>query len=425
MPGEENASAYTAFTKLCEPVMKTLDAKLASPRNGNAKDSHVKLAILFIVLMFPMLGAWAGQQPLVAISDPPGDDHGAGTLTYPQRADFQSGDLDLLQLKISRDGEGFWFEAMFKNPIRDPGSVINDVGAESLANFARKGFYQFNLDIYVDTDRIRDSGNTFTLPGRQVQIDPAYAWEKVVILTPRPELMRRQLLDAMTEQYPDRTNAETEASVDQAMFFPTRIRVRGKSIAFFVPAGFFAGSDGTDWAVTALVTGAMTTIPADLTIFPSTKKPLERLELGVMQPAPGRQKDTFGYSGAVPSPVVDMLSASTEQQVRQLAAKNDLTGVSWGPHAVNDARPIPQAASNAPVSTESSTEVKTVVPVGKLFQPENPVIAKPAEEKTPEPGSPADPSIVKRLQTLQQLFDQKLIDETEYKEQKQRILKEL
>lgn len=378
----------------------------------------MKSSLLFIALMLPMPSAWA--QPLVTISDPPGDDYGAGTLTYPQRADFQAGDLDLLQLQISRDQEGFWFEAMFKNAIRDPGGVTNPAGGESLANFARKGFYQFNLDIYVDTDRAHGSGNTYTLPGRQVRIAPGYAWERAVILTPRPELMRRQLLDALTEQHPDRTLAETEASVNLAMFFPARIRVRGKSITFFVPYSFFSGSDGTDWAVTALVTGALTTISADLSLIPSSKKPLERLQLGAMQPAPGHPKDMFGYSGAAPSPVVDLLGVSIEQQVRQLAAKHELTGISWGPHAVNDARPIAQPASNAPATVASPATATAAVPVDQLFQPENPATSKPAE------ASPAiDLSLAQRLRTLQQLFDQKLIDEGEYKQQKQRILKEL
>lgn len=379
----------------------------------------MKSALLFIALILP-LSAWAAPQPLITINDPSGDDHGAGTLVYPQRADFQVGNLDMLQLKISRDEEGFWFEAMFKNAIRDPANVPNSVGAESLANFARKGFYQFNLDVYVDTDRVKGSGNTFTLPGRQVQIDPVYAWEKAVILTPRPELMRQQLLDVMSEQYPDRTKAETKASVDQAMFFPTRIRVRDRSISFFVPAVFFAGSDGTDWAVTALVTGAMTTIPADLSLFPSTKKPLERLQLGVMQPVAGRPKDTFGYSGAIPSPVVDMLGSSAEQQKRQLAAKDELTGVSWGPHAVNDIT-TSVATSDAPIAEQKSAasiDAKPVVPIGNLLQTETPTAAQPAETKP-------DPSIARRLQTLQQLFDQKLIDEAEYKQQKQRILNAL
>lgn len=394
---------------------------------------HVKSSLLFIVLMLPMLSARAVQLPLVTISDPSGDDVGAGSLVYPRRSDFQAGDLDLLQLKISRDEKGFWFEAMFKNPIRDPVNVPNSVGAESLAHFARKGFYQFNLDVYVDTDRVKGSGNTFTLPGRQVKVDPEYAWEKAVILTPRPELMREQLLDAMAEQYPDRPTAEAAASVDRSMFFPTRIEVHGKSIAFFVPAGFFAGSDGIDWAVTALVTGAMTTIPADATLFPTSKTPLERLQLGVMQPAVGRPANTFGYSGAMPSPVVDMLSPSADQQTRQLAAKDDLTGVSWGPHAVNDivaatATPKPPIAEQKPSSPATTAQV---VPIGTLLQPENAVADKPIEARKPAEAKPAeaaplaDPAIVKRLQALQQLFDQKLIDESEYKQQKQRILNDL
>jgi len=383
------------------------------------KYSHVKSSLLFITLVLTVLNAWAGRQPLITISDPTGDDFGDGTLIYPQRSDFQKGDLDLTQLQISRDEEGFWFEAIFKNPIRDPNGVPNSVGAESLANFARKGFYQFNLDIYVDTDRKSGSGNTFTVPGRHVRIDPAYAWEKAVIVTPRPELMRQQLLGALTEQYPDRTKSETEASVDQSIFFPTRIRVLGKSITFFVPASFFSGSDGTDWAVTAFVTGAITTIPADLSLFPSTKKPLDRLQLGVMQPASGSPQDTFGYSGANPGPVVDVLGASTEQQVRQLAENIGLSGVSWGKHAINDIQPV-LAAASAPLTTVVSTAKSQIVPVGELLQSKNPDLSKPAD------ASPkADKSVAIRLQTLQQLFEQKLINESEYRQQKQRILNDL
>jgi hypothetical protein len=169
-----------------------------------------------------------------------------------------------------------------------------------------------------------------------------------------------------------------------------------------------------------LVTGAMTTIPADLSFFPSTKTPLERLQLGVMQPVAGHPKDTFGYHGAIPSPVVDMLGPSAEQQVRQLTAKDDLTGVSWGPHAVNDIQ-TPVAASGAPVAEQKSAgsiTAKPVVPIGNLFQPEAPTATQPAETRP-------DPAVAKRLQTLQQLFDQKLIDEAEYKQQKQRILNDL
>jgi hypothetical protein len=352
-----------------------------------------------------------------------GDDNGPGRLIYPQRSDFQTGDLDLTQMQISRDKDGFRFEAKFKNPIRNPRSVTNTVGNDSLADFARKGFYQVNLDIYVDTDRVKGSGNTSTLPGRQVRIDSSYAWEKAVILTPRPELMRGQLLDALMEQYPERTSAENEASVDKQIVFPTRIIVRKRSIVFFVPASFFDGSDGTDWGVTAFVTGAIINIPANFSLVSTAKKPLEELQLGVMQPVPGHSQDTFGYSGIKPSPVVDFLGEGEEQQ--QMLAKNELVGVAWGPHAAGSAAlPDLSVTGSNPATVGSTTAAAPVVTVDKLFQPES-SSANPQASSPAATSSLVDQSIVKRLQTLQQLFDQKLIDETEYKQQKQRILKEL
>lgn len=364
---------------------------------------------LLIALMLSMLDALA--QPLAVIDDPAGDDFGAGNLVYPQRADFHPGDLDLLRLQISRDKDGYWFEAKFKNSIADPSAVQTTNSPEALKNSARKGFYQFNLDIYIDTDRIAGSGNTFTLPGRHVSINPADAWEKAVVLTPRPELMREQLLGAVKEQFPARSDAEIEAGVDQSMYFPTRIKVRGKTISFFVPADFCAGNDGAGWAVTALVTGAITDIPADLSFFPTTKSPLERIPLGAMQPSEGHPRDTFGYSGVLPSPVVDLLGGTAERQKQQLAAMTALTGVAWGAHA---------AAASA-----NSAAVMPTATIDRLFGAASLDVAHKAA--IPDAANPvADQnSIVKRLQTLQELLDQKLIDETEYKQQKQRILKEL
>ncbi|MBI5007103.1 MAG: hypothetical protein HZB95_08240 [Nitrosomonadales bacterium] len=369
------------------------------------------MRILFLAaLIFTVLNVSAGSLPVVSISDPAGDDFGDGTLRYPQREDFKTGDLDLLQLQISRDEQGFWFEAVLKNPIRDPAAVHATVGGDSLADSARKGFYQFNIDVYIDTDRAEGSGNTFTLPGRKVRIDADFAWERAVILTPRPELMRQQLIGVLLEQYPEKSTAEIEASVDQSLFFPTRIKVRGKTIAFFVPAGFFGGSAGSNWAATALVTGAITTVSADFSLFPSTKKPLDILLLGVMQPALGHPRDSFGYSERQPSPVVDVLGASSEQQIQQLADKEDLSGVSWG-------------SADAADKTQAATA--SVTPIARLLQPQTTLAITPAGSGAAEERSTVDGAIARRLQSLQQLYDQKLIDETEYKQQKQRILNEL
>lgn len=368
----------------------------------------MKSFLLFTTLILHMLSAFAEPLPEVTINDPVGDDFGAGSLAYPKRADFQSGDLDFLALQISSNTEGIWFEAKFKNPIRDPAKIPNGVGNETLADFARKGFYQFNLDIYIDTDRVNGSGNTFTLPGRQARIDPGFAWERAVILTPRPELMRQQLLGALEEQFPKRTRAEIEASVDQSVIFPTRIQVRGKSARFFVPAGFFPGTNLKSWAATAFVTGALTVIPADFSLAGSNRKPLERLQLGVMQPAPGHPKNAFGYTGESPSPVVDLLAATTELQVQTLVGNRTLAGVAWG----------------TDIDAASTTTAITGTALSVLFQSASQDAAKPAEIST-QPSPAVEPSIANRLQTLQHLFEEKLINETEYKQQKQRILKEL
>lgn len=378
----------------------------------------MKASLLFVALLSYALNAWAAQ-PLANFNDPSGDDNGSGTLIYPQRADYQSGDLDLQQLSISREDAGFWFSVKFKNAIHDPKEALYSSGGESLANFARKGFYQFNIDLYLDTDHVNGSGNTFTLPGRHIKIDPRFAWERAVILTPRPELMRHQLIDVLAEQFPDRAAAEVEASVDESVIFPTRIKVHGKTIDFFVPARFFTSGDGEHWAATAFVTGAITSVSADFSLVNSSAKPIDRLQLGVMQPMNGNSKESFGFSGRdAPSPVVDLLAASVEQQRKQLADKDALTGVEWVSPKIGgtlSVTPAPRVSANA----------TTVVPIWKFFQAESPSAVPLSISASTESSTPTDRSITKRLQTLQQLFDQKLINEDDYKQQKQRILQEI
>jgi hypothetical protein len=410
--------------------------------------------ILLIGLLWLALSAHAAPRVIATINDPAGDDDGSGSLVPPQRNDFQPGDLDLVQLQLSRDDEGYWFEATFKNPIRDPANAFGTIGSEPLSNIARKGFYQFNLDIYIDIDRVNGSGNMFTLPGRKVSIDPTFAWERAVILTPRPEAMRAQLLEVMERQFPDRPKGEAAASIDQAMFFPTRVRVRNKSVIFLVPAKFVGDSDAKGWAVTAFVTGAKTDIAVNLPLLPSSKTPLDELDLGVMQPSVGRPRDTFGYVGtSAPSPIVDLLAPAADQQPRLLAAKAALIGVALNspaasapaeapapsarPNAQPTARPAAPAgsawgdppanglASDEPPAGKPVTAAPTPAPAPTSLQN----MLQPAKRLGPgasaEAAAPARPTVAKRLEALQQLFDQKLISEDEYKQQRQRILNEL
>lgn len=384
--------------------------------------------LLFIVLLFHALAAGAAQRSVAHFVDPVGDDHGDGSLVYPLRGDFQSGDLDLTTLRLVRVGDVYRFEASFRNPIRDPATVAALGGPESMAEFARLGFYNFNLDIYLDQDRVHGSGNTATLPGRKVRIDESSAWERAIILTPRPELLRSQLIDALVADDRSRDRAGIAASVDRSIHFVARASVRGRTVSFEVPSDFLAADrPDSDWALVAFVTGAMLRIDAELSLFGRRGSALERLPLGVMQPTAGSPRDTFGYRGdRLPAPVVDLLSPTAQQ--RTLMANSALVALPLsapgsesvrGPQAVAPAAPAavatPGAGSAPPAPGQGDA---TVAPrtLQRLLQPERPGSA---------PAAPARASTAERLRALKELFDQKLIDEAEYRQQRQRILNEL
>src|SRR5690349_228581 len=137
--------------------------------------------------------AQAAAPTSFTITDPRGDDHGDGALVYPQRDDLRRGDLDLLALTATPDPEGTAFEATFARPIARPTSRAIDIAGTQLDAVAKLGFYTFNLEIYVDTDRAPGSGRVAMLPGRKAEIDPASAWEKLIVVTPRPFDMRSAL----------------------------------------------------------------------------------------------------------------------------------------------------------------------------------------------------------------------------------------
>jgi hypothetical protein len=316
----------------------------------------IKTSSLAAMLLVP-LAVLAQPTPVLSITDPEGDDVGDAALVYPRDAAFSEGDLDLRSLRVFSEGSGLRFEATFRNPIRDPKSArAPGLGSEDLSVFARHGFYAFNLDIYIDTDRLQGSGNTVTLPGRRASIDPAHAWEKVVVLTPRPELMKSQLIDALKETSPT-SAAEVMASTERSVFFATEVRVRGRTVSFSVPNSFIDAKTLQGSSLTAMVTLAKLSIEADLHVFgKSGGKPIDRLTLGVAQPEPGRPALAMGYTGdrAPATAIVDLLSPDPRQQPLQLAAGGVLTGLNrenrMGEAQVIAAPATAPAAARAPTA---------------------------------------------------------------------------
>ncbi len=208
---------------------------------------------------------------LFTLTDPRGDDHGDGGFVYPRRDDLQPGDLDLLPLTATRQAEGTWFEATFARRITPTNRRTIDAGGGSLDEIARYNFYTFNIDIYIDTDRVTGSGLTYTLPGRKAEIDPSSAWEKAICLTPRP-FDARQAVGRMIAAYAWKDAkargekldaarrreilADVNRDIDKLIFFPTRIRVLGTKIGFLVPLSFLGGWAKPEWSYVVAVSGA-------------------------------------------------------------------------------------------------------------------------------------------------------------------------
>jgi len=324
----------------------------------------MRTAVLLLLTLLTGV-AWAAERRLVTLSDPQGDDVGNGALLYPAGTEFRRGDLDLRRLEVSRDDTGFWFVATFTNPIREKWWAPPDIGDLSPSREKRVLPFNFNLDIYVDTDHVPGSGQMFTLPGRKVRIDPRFAWERAVILTPQPRTARAQLLATLKKNLPGRPKGEAEANIDGTMFFATRIHIRENAISFFVPAEFFSPSDGSDWAITAFVTAASLTMGDD--------------NLGVMQVEKEPSTSALGFSSQnPPPPIIDVLLPSPDLQFRLLASTEPLTGVFWGPTRSNQA------------------DVEAYLR-----------------------------SFKERLNVLQRLLDQGLIDAVDFKAQRMKILDEL
>jgi hypothetical protein len=209
--------------------------------------------------------------PLFALEDPRGDDHGDGQLIYPVRDDLQDGDLDLVLARARPDPEGTEFELTFGRAIRRPDARAVDIAGTSLANIARLGFYTFNVDLYVDTDRVEGSGRRAMLPGRLAEVAPGGAWEKAICLTPRPVDAREELrrlwladmtrdrlagggkIDSSTEGFLQR---EVDREVQAAVFFPNKVHVSGPTVRFTVPGSFLGGVASPSWGYVIAVTAA-------------------------------------------------------------------------------------------------------------------------------------------------------------------------
>jgi glucodextranase-like protein len=296
--------------------------------------SRIRLfALLALAVLVPVPAS--AKQPLFELKDPRGDDHGDGHVVYPDNTRVDPGDLDVLSFAAYDEGDGTRFEVTFARRVRQPQrEAVDDLGTQ-LTDMARFGFYNLNLDVYIDTDRAPGSGGVYMLPGRLAEIDRTTAWEKAVVLTPRPHEaeaeLKRMLLKTLSEEAKrddsDLKDEEIEnlkkqvpVDIESRVFFPTRIRVLGQKISFFVPARFLGGPASPNWAYVVASSGADLLQRYD----PSQSLLLDRRgtqSLMILPVSPGRWQDRFGGgrdNAPNQPPLIDLIvpkAGRTQEQI--------------------------------------------------------------------------------------------------------------
>lgn len=391
----------------------------------------------FLSLLFLLPAAAAGEA-IFTLEDRHGDDYGAGGLIYPNREDLRRGDLDLVSFSASRRDEGTWFRVEFARSIRDPRGVVTQVGQRPMQNLARHGFYTFNVDVYVDTDRVAGSGKTDSIPGRGVAIDRQFAWERAIVLSPRPEVAQSMLENQLLQQAEEEMRARDgrvskgrfehragriKAEIDALYAFPSRISVGGRAVEFFVPDSFLGGPASRAWGYTVVVTGA--DLEQAGPPVPGSRQRAPMMTMGVEQ---GITFNSFGIRSdedAGLSPVVDILAASPGEQERALSDYDVVAPrLAAVPGMAPDGRP-------ATVPAEAAESAAVAAQVDAVARPPGDPAARTAGQSAT--GTPARAAaggsqprtVSQRLRELNELLESGLITAEEHAELRRRILSEL
>jgi len=384
----------------------------------------IVLRALVAGLLLGATGSAAAAEPLFVLDDPKGDDWGSGVLIYPDRDDMERGDLDLVRFSAEQRSDGVWFIVEMAQPVRSPVGRVTELGQTPIDRLARNGFYTFNVDIYIDTDRIAGAGEKTAVPGRGVAVDRNFAWEKAIVLTPRPDIARTMLQMHYDEQFEAELRAEkgraskddlkdvegrSEKRVNDLYFFANKVRVTGRQIEFQVPTEFLGGVPAKSWAYTVLVTGA----DIEQTGRPGRLSP-KRPAMLTMSVARGVRYSQWGIRGDADEstpPVVDLLAPDPDTQPAVLTSYDMVAGRLADVPGVAPDGNVAVAATGKPLSMEQAARIDTATGEGAV--------------ESAAASTAAKRSVPARLRTLNQLLEDGLITQDEFNELRRKILAEL
>ena len=137
--------------------LRTLVSEAGSPRQVVPSSGPLRISV-------PQLG---GSDIFLTVDDPPGDDHGPGTYTYPGDKVFIPGSYDIRRFTVGGNGKTLSFTFKVGSAIDNPwGSGI--------------GLSVQTFDIYIDTDPGAGTGARKLLEGRGAALRPGDGWEYAI-----------------------------------------------------------------------------------------------------------------------------------------------------------------------------------------------------------------------------------------------------
>jgi carbohydrate-binding DOMON domain-containing protein len=244
--------------------------------------------IFVLVFTLVCLAGMLIAETEIELKDPKGDDKGPGNYTYPTDPIYVGGSFDLTKAIITDKGDEIEFKIYFNAPVTFNWGDFWDVQ---------------QLQVYLDFDKQPGSGYTETIPGTQVLVDPANAWEKVVFIDPHTVA---------------KINGEIElkaATMKDDIVLPSKIKPIGKFLKATVKKsdlGVDASADITQWGYGILMLSA-TGFPGDWCVLMRRVNEYE-----------GQHRFGGGADGAGDPNVIDLFAGNADGSEDEIQLQYDM-----------------------------------------------------------------------------------------------------
>ncbi len=104
---------------------------------------------------------------LLEVDDPSGDDHGPGSYIYPADPVFSKQNFDIEKFSVFLDEKNVIFNFKFFGAVPNPWGSGSNLSLQS-------------LDVYIDKDPGKGTGNRLLLPGRNAALASGNGWEYAI-----------------------------------------------------------------------------------------------------------------------------------------------------------------------------------------------------------------------------------------------------